>query len=168
MTETLKVSVAATTFIVVAALLVYGGIRAYAASSLFGGASLGLGHVVLVSNVGDVGAGNDSSGISFDDANGEVFSTLSVLQTDFNVTNDNCGAGSPRFRISIDTNNDTVSDGDVLAKLGSAPGYDSCTPNTWTPSGNLIGNNDAGRWNFSAFGGGIGGYNLAPASVLNG
>src|SRR3989344_1905368 len=158
-----KITISVATLLILGSLLAYGGIRAFAASSLFGGASLGLGHVVLVSNVSDVGAGNDSSGISFDDANGEVFSTLSVLQTDFNVTDDNCGAGSPRFRISIDTDNDTVSNGDVLVLLGPSPSFDTCTPNTWTPSGNLIGNNDAGRWNFSAFGGGIGGYHVAPA-----
>src|SRR3989344_4889360 len=170
MTNKIRLAVAAGIGIIAMTVVVQVSVTAYAASSLFGGASLGLGHVVLVSDLSDNpgNTANDSSGISFDDANGEVFSTLSVLQTDFNVTDDNCGAGSPRFRISIDTNSDTISDGDVLAKLGSAPGYDSCTPNTWTPSGNLIGNNDAGRWDFTALGGVVGGYSSAPANVLNG
>src|SRR3989344_4749963 len=164
MTKTFRISVATTAFVVAVGLLAYVGIRvADAAASLFGGALFGVGHVILVSDTV-----TPFSGISFDDADGKVFSNLSDLQADFNVTDDNCGAGSPRFQIAIDTNNDTVSNGNIFVYLGPSPGFASCTPNTWTDSGNLIGNDDAGRWDFTQLGGPLGGYSNAPANVLNG
>lgn len=171
MTKTLKLSIAVTTFVVVAALLTWAGVRvAYAASSLFGGASLGIGHVILVSDLSDNPGNtvNDYSGISFDDMDGVTFSDLGLLKTDFNVTDDNCGGGSPRFQIDIDDDNDTVSDGNIFVYFGPSPSFSTCTPNTWVSSGNLIGNEDAGRWDYTQLGGPLGGYSGAPASVLNG
>ncbi len=160
---TKKLSISIVSLLVVGAVLAYASITAYASSSLLGGASFGVGNVILVSDTV-----NPNSGISFDDANGETFSSLSVLQTDFNVTDDNCGAGSPRFVISIDADNNSVSDGNVLVNLGPSPAFNTCTQNTWTNSGNLIGNNDTDRWDFTGLGGVLGGYSNAPASVLNG
>ncbi|MBP9757583.1 MAG: hypothetical protein KBD06_03205, partial [Candidatus Pacebacteria bacterium] len=150
------------------AVLLSGATISQAASSLFGGATQGADNVVLVSNTGNATTTDDFSGISFDDANGTTFSSLSQLSTDFNVTDDNCGAGSPRFQIRIDKNNDSVSDGNIFVYLGPSPSFTGCSQNTWTPSGNLIGNNDAGRWDFTQLGGPLGTYSQAPADVLAG
>ena len=134
MTKTLKISVATTAF-VVATILVYAGITAYAASSLFGDAE-----IVLGGNPGTaVQIRSDDApgwgGIYFDDMNGELFSSLGGLSTDFNVTDDNCGGGGPRFTVTV-TNG--VITKNIFVYLGDHPGYDSCTANTWVSSGNLL------------------------------
>ncbi len=153
---------------VVVLVLFSGATISQAASSLFGGAMQGANSVSLVSNTGNATSSDDFSGVSFDDANGTAFSSLSMLAADFNVTDDNCGAGSPRFQIRIDKNNDNVSDGNIFVYLGPSPIFTGCTQNTWTSSGNLIGNNDAGRWDFTQLGGPLGTYSQAPADVLAG
>ncbi len=152
----------------VATIIFAGATVSHAASSLFGGASQGADNVVLVSNTGNATTTDDYSGVNFDDANGTTFGSLSTLSTDFNVTDDNCGAGSPRFQIAIDKNNDNVSDGNIFVYLGPSPSFTGCSQNTWLSSGNLIGNNDAGRWDFTQLGGPLGTYSQAPADVLAG
>ncbi|MBI5457957.1 hypothetical protein HY971_04525 [Candidatus Kaiserbacteria bacterium] len=164
-----KLTTLIATFIAVAALLAFGGVRAFAASSLFGGASLGLGYVSLVSDGSDNPGNttNDWSEVSFDDMNGVTFSDLAVLSADFDVTDDSCGGGSPRFQIAIDDDNDTVSDGNIFVYLGPSPSFSGCTGG-WQNSGNLIGNEDAGRWDYTQLGGPLGGYSGATASIQNG
>ncbi len=109
-------------------------------------------------------------GISFDDANGTLFSSLSTLSTDFNVTDDNCGAGSPRIQIRIDSNDSNVNDagdGNIFVYLGPSPSFTGCAQNTWLSSGNLVGNNDAGRWDSAQIPGGTnsGTYTQALAAA---
>ena len=72
--------------------------------TLFGGATIEDGHVTLVSNVADATVA-DFSGIDFDVPAGTTFAELTALSTDFNVTNDDCLAGSPRFQINIGGSN---------------------------------------------------------------
>lgn len=93
---------------------------------------------------------------------------LDVLSTDFNVTDDSCGGGSPRIQIALDTNNDDLFDGNVHIAFGPSPSFAGCTTG-WQSTGNLIGNADAGRYDYSAFGGSaFTTYSNAPASVLTG
>jgi len=88
--------------------------------------------------------------------------------TDFNVTDDNCGGGSPRVQIRIDTTGDGISDGSVRVALGPSPGFTGCTAG-WQSTGNLIGNEDAGRYDYSVFGGSpFTTYSNAPAAVMAG
>ncbi len=162
-TKWLAISIAA---LVVGAAFIMTSLPAFAASSLFGGASESGGHVVLVSDGSNMSATDDFSSVRFDDANGTVFSTLTNLAADYDVTDDSCGGGSPRFQIAVDTNGDSTSDGNVFVYMGPSPSFAGCTGSAST--GNLIGNEDAGRWDYTQLGGPLGGYSGAPATVLSG
>jgi hypothetical protein len=119
-----------------------GGAMAQAATPmLFGGAMLQSGSVSLVSNTGDATTSNDFSGIELQVASGTTFSTLSTLSADFNVTDDNCLAGSPRFQITVNTSSSTATTTtlkNIFAYIGPEPSYDNCTQNTWSSSTNLL------------------------------
>lgn len=67
---------------------------------------------------------------------GLTFDSISDLAVDFKVTAGDCGGGSPRFQINIGT-------GNLFVYLGPAPGFTGCAFDTWTSTGNLIGNPDA-------------------------
>lgn len=96
------------------------------------------------------------------------WSSLSTLSVDYNVTNDNCGGGSPRLTLGIDTNNDGIVDGNTHIAIGPSPSFTGCVAG-WQSTGNLIGNTDAGRYDFSQFGGStFTTYANAPANVVNG
>lgn len=94
--------------------------------------------------------------------------SLTTLSTDFNVTDDNCGGGSPRVQIRVDTTGDGISDGSVRVALGPSPSFTGCAAG-WQSTGNLIGNADAGRYDYSVFGGSpFTTYSNAPAAVTAG
>jgi len=113
-----------------------------ASGSLFGGATMQGNQVKLVSDLTDASTANDASGINFTDTGVTTFSSLTQLATKFNVTDDSCGGSSPRFQINFGSKN-------VFVYLGPSPTFTGCTPNTLVDSGNLIGNNDACRWDTS-------------------
>jgi len=113
-----------------------------ASGSLIGGATMSGKQVKLVSDLSDTSIANDSSGINFTSTGVTTFSTLTQLATKYNVTDDSCGGGSPRFQINFGTQN-------AFVYLGPSPTFTGCTPNTLVDSGNLIGNNDACRWDTS-------------------
>jgi hypothetical protein len=74
----------------------------------------------------------------------------------------------PRFNLGVDTTGDGVSDGSVRIAFGPSPSFTDCAAG-WQTTGNLIGNSDAGRYDYSAFGGSpFTTYANAPASVQNG
>lgn len=80
---------------------------------------------------------------------------LNTLGTDFNVTNDDCFGGSPRFQIRVDMDSDgllSAGDKNVFVYLGPFPNYTACTPNTWSSSGNLVTDPNK-RWDTSQVGG---------------
>jgi hypothetical protein len=131
------------------AVLVPSGLAA--SGTLFGGATMSGNQVSLVSNLSDGSAANDFSGINFTATGVTTFSSLTQLGTKFNVTDDGCGGGSPRFQLNIDGKN-------VFVYLGPSPSFTGCTPNTLVDSGNLIGNNDACRYDTSQ---------LAPGTQCN-
>lgn len=83
-------------------------------------------------------------GVDFD-VSGLTFEELTMLATDFNVTDDQCGAGSPRFQINVETETGTEN---IFVYLGPSPTFTGCSAG-WQSSGNLIGNNDACRWDTS-------------------
>ena len=113
-----------------------------ASGALFGGATMSGKQVKLVSDFSDTSTANDSSGINFTDTGVTTFSTLTQLATKYNVTDDDCGGGSPRFQINFGGQN-------AFVYLGPSPTFTGCTPNTLVDSGNLIGNNDDCRWDTS-------------------
>jgi hypothetical protein len=107
-----------------------------ASGTLFGGATMSGNQVKLTST------GTSPAGIDFTGTGVTTFASLTQLATKFNVTDDDCKAGSPRFQLNIDGKN-------VFVYLGPSPNFTGCTPNTLVDSGNLIGNNDACRYDTS-------------------
>jgi hypothetical protein len=106
--------------------------------TLGGGAQAGVGHVKLVSDLSDTSTTNDSSWIDLAVPTGLTFAGITSLSTEFNVTDDDCGGGSPRFQIQVGGNN-------VFVYLGPSPSFTGCTPSTWLQSGNLVGTSDPCR-----------------------
>ena len=106
--------------------------------TLHGGAKAGVGNVRLVSDLSDNSAANNSSWIDFHTPAGLTFSGISSLSTEFRLTESSCGGGSPRFQINVGGKN-------VFVHLGPSPSFTGCTPDTWLPSGNLVGSSDACR-----------------------
>jgi len=124
------------------AMLVFVPSALSASASLFGGATMSGNQVSLVSDLSTATTADDFSGINFTDTGVTTFSSLTELSTKFNVTDDDCSTGSPRFQLNIDGKN-------VFVYLGPSPTFMGCTPNTLVDSGNLIGNNDACRYDTS-------------------
>lgn len=152
-------------------LIGFAAISSLAASTLFGEASVVAGGNpgMALQTVSDADPG--FGGASFDDANGTLFSSLATLSTDYNVTDDDCGAGSPRFQVRIDVNDNGTyepfpgGDGNIFVYLGPSPSFVDCLIG-WQSSGNLIGNNDPGRWSSEQVGGvNSGTYAQALAAV---
>lgn len=78
-------------------------------------------------------------GVSFSVPTGLTFAELSTLSTDYNVTDDDCVGGSPRFQIKVNTGSELKN---IFVYIGPEPSYTGCTPNTWVNTGNLL---DASR-----------------------
>ncbi len=125
---------------------------AMAASTLLGSAVNDDGVIKTVSNTSNTSTADDFGGISFDDANGTTFGSLTELSTDYNVTDDDCGWGSPRFQVRIDTNGDSVADGSIFIYMGPVPSFTGCMQDMWVNTGNLIGSTDT-RFDLTQFGG---------------
>jgi hypothetical protein len=96
----------------------------------FGGAMLSKRGAVLVANTGNTSTTDDFSGITIPVKSGMTFGDIRHLSTKFNVTDDDCGAGSPRFQIRVGGKN-------VFVALGPAGTLTGCAKNTWIHSGDL-------------------------------
>jgi hypothetical protein len=116
-----------------------------ATATPFGGATTSGGILNLVSNTGDAGATNDFSGASFAGTGVATFSSITTLSTEFNVTDDDCAGGSPRFQVRVQT---PSGEKNVFVYLGPTPSFTGCSQNVWIASGNLIGTID-GRYDTS-------------------
>jgi len=108
---------------------------ALGATTYLGGASASGGQVTLVSNTSDGNADNDYSVAVFDVPEGTTFADLGTLSTDYNVTDDGCMGGSPRFQIRVDTGTETKN---IFAYLGPEPNYTNCPLNTTVNSGDVL------------------------------
>jgi hypothetical protein len=138
---------------------------AFAATATpFGGATTSGGVLNLVSNTGDAGATNDFSGASITGAGVTTFSTITTLSTEFNVTDDDCAGGSPRFQVRVQT---PSGEKNVFVYLGPTPSFTGCSQNVWIASGNLIGSTD-GRYDTSQVQAGTQGSTYAQALALVG
>ena len=116
-----------------------------ATATPFGGATTSGGVLTLVSNTGDAGATNDASGASFTGTGVTTFSSITTLSTEFDVTDDDCKGGSPRFQVRVQT---PSGEKNVFVYLGPTPSFTGCSQNVWIASGNLIGSTD-GRYDTS-------------------
>ena len=93
----------------------------------------------LVSNTGNADAADDYSGVTLAGTGVTTFASLTTLATEFNVTDDDCKAGSPRFSVKVTT---PTGSKNIFVYLGPSPNFTGCTPNTWLSSGNLINSPD--------------------------
>jgi len=116
-----------------------------ASGTPFGGATTQNGTLTLVSNTGDAGSTNDSSGANFTGTGVTTFASIATLSAEFNVTDDDCSGGSPRFQVRVQTPSGAKN---VFVYLGPAPSFTGCSPNVWIASGNLVGSGD-GRFDTS-------------------
>jgi len=103
-----------------------------------GGATISGGVATLVANTGNTSTTDDASAVSIPIPAGLTFGQITQLAAEFNVTDDDCGAGSPRFAIK-------VGDKNVFVYLGPAGTFSGCAQNTWISTGNLVGTVDACR-----------------------
>jgi hypothetical protein len=103
----------------------------------------GTGVVALVSDLTNGTTADDASSLSFNVPSGTTFADLTQLSTQFDPIAGGCGGGSPRFTLHLATGKN------VFVYLGPSPSFTGCALNTWEQSGNLIGNNDNGRYDTS-------------------
>jgi hypothetical protein len=104
-----------------------------------GGTTIVDGVATLVSNTGTASTADDFSTVSVPLPAGLTLAQITQLSAEFNVTDDDCAAGSPRFAINYGTNMN------VFVYLGPAPTFTGCAQNTWISSGNLVNTTDACR-----------------------
>ncbi|HEY0010729.1 MAG TPA: hypothetical protein VGB97_02325 [Candidatus Paceibacterota bacterium] len=108
---------------------------AFGATTYLGGATINDGQLTLTSQTGDSSADNDYGVAVFEVPAGTTFADLGNLSTDYNVTDDGCMGGSPRFQVRVDTGSGIKN---IFSYLGPQPNYTDCALNTWTNSGDLL------------------------------
>ena len=122
--------------LLVVALAAFGGAVLAASYTLEGGATLvdsgnsSDGALQLVSD-----ADTAASSVHFELDSSLTFADLTHLSADFNVTDDDCTNGSPRFAIALNTGSGIQH---VFVYLGPSPNYQGCAPDTWHSSGDLL------------------------------
>ncbi len=80
------------------------------------------------------------------------FKDLHTLSTDYRRWDGDCGGGSPRFEMGLDTNGDGVLDGQIYVYLGELYDFTRCS-SEWVNTGNLISNGGDYRWDLAKFNG---------------
>lgn len=108
-------------------------------STTFGAATVTDGVATLVSNTSNAPTNDDFSGVTLPLPSGLTLAQITQLAAEFNVTNDDCAGGSPRFAINYGTNRN------VFVYLGPSPTFTGCAQETWISTGNLVGTTDACR-----------------------
>lgn len=79
-----------------------------------------------------------------------TFAQLTNLNAAFLSNSGGSGGGSPRLRVQLDTNHDSLADGSFSIYLGNSPSYiDSDAVLNGYSGFNVIGNNDPGRYDLS-------------------
>lgn len=147
--------------------LAFAGAAQAATATLFGTAVVEGDHVKVVSDFSDNPATttNDAGGVRFSGTGVTDFNSLTTLGAEFNVTDDACKGGSPRFEVDFagTTNNLFV----YLGTYNAGTGTFDCAANTWIDSGNLLASTDP-RFDTSKFAGGTFYDTYAHAKTLLG
>ena len=113
----------------------------------FGGATVSDGVATLVSNTSNTDTADNFSGVTLPLPAGLTLAQITQLSAEFNVTDDDCAGGSPRFVISYSaTENFSV-------HFGPSPNFTGCTAG-WLSTGNLVGTADKLRVDTSHLAGG--------------
>jgi len=133
MRKLLLAAVAALTLAVAAPALAADG------TTTFGAATVTDGVATLVSNTSNTDTADDFSGVTVPLPAGLTLAQVTQLAAEFNVTNDDCAGGSPRFVVNYGPNKNMV------VYLGPAPTFTGCAQETWLSSGNLVGTTDQCR-----------------------
>lgn len=141
-------------FLAIVAVLVgtlaYVGIAQAATATLSGTAVVEGDHVKIVSDWSDADTANDRGAVTFTNTGVTDFNSLTTLTAVFNVTDDACLGGSPRFEVDF-----AGTDNNLFIYLGTynaATGQFDCAQNAWISSGNLIGTPDTDlRYDTSKF-----------------
>jgi hypothetical protein len=120
-------------------MLAYAGLAQAATATFSGTAVIEGDHVKIVSDfLDDPGnTANNGGAVAFTDTGVSTFSSLSTLSAEFNVTDDACLGGSPRFEVDFAGTDDNLFI--YLGGYNPTTGQFDCVPNTWIDSGNLIG-----------------------------
>lgn len=148
----------------VAALALATAAPALAADPTTGGtATITNGVATLVSNTSVTNTPNDDFGyVQLPLPAGLTLAQITELSAEYNVTDDDCGGGSPRFEINYGVNQN------MFVYFGPSPSFTGCTANTWHSTGNVVGNADAGRVDTAQLPGGSQNTNWAAAVALIG
>ncbi len=80
------------------------------------------------------------------------FKDIHTLSADYRRWDGDCGGGSPRFEMGLDTNGDGVLDGQIYVYLGELYDFTRCT-REWGNTGNLITVGGDYRWDLAKFNG---------------
>lgn len=67
-----------------------------------------------------------------------TFAGIHHLSASYEIKKGDCGGGSPRFCIGIDTDGDGEADGNVFVYAGPTPSFTGCQEGVWKSTGNLI------------------------------
>ena len=79
---------------------------------------------------------------------GLTLAQITQLSAEYNVTDDDCAGGSPRFAINYGPSKN------VFVYFGCRRQLTGCAQNTWSSTGNLVGTADSGRVDTSQLPGG--------------
>lgn len=77
-------------------------------------------------------------------------SLTGFLAVDYYLAGRDCGGGSPRISLSVDTDGDGVSDGHAFGYVGPSPSFTGCSLNSWQHADLTDG---ASRWDLTQLGG---------------
>jgi len=108
-------------------------------TTTFGAATVSDGVATLVSNTSNTDPADDFSGVTVPLPAGLTLAQVTQLAAEYNVTDDDCAGGSPRFAINYGANQN------MFVYLGPAPTFTGCAQDTWLSTGNLVGTADACR-----------------------
>jgi hypothetical protein len=97
------------------------------------------------------GVAFEGSGIVITPNDELLFEELEELGTEYNLTDDGAGGGSPRFQVALDEDGDGDADGNVFVYIGTPPNFDD-DPSGWEDTGNLLESTDT-RFDTTQFGG---------------
>jgi hypothetical protein len=106
--------------------------------SLFGESqkvSPGYNSATAVEFSSDASSADPFGGVGFTVPEDLTVADLDQLSAMYKVTAGNCGGGSPRVSVRV-TNGTTT--GNIFVYLGNPPNYNTCAPNVWTDTGNLL------------------------------
>jgi hypothetical protein len=72
-----------------------------------------------------------------------TFRSIYQLSASYKITEWDCGGGSPRFVIGIDTDGDRKVNGHIFVYIGPPPSFTGCDMGVWRNIANLIDGNDS-------------------------